>query len=497
MAGRLARVLGFLAAAAILTVAVADAWSNLDLAAPLTGERAAGGVVAPAAARAPRRVLLIVIDGLRADVAGTLPFLSRLGDAGARAATWDDPPTYSAAQYVALLAGVPPRDSGVRTNETLRAAGVDDVARQARAAGLHTAVVSTCVDWWGRLFPESFESADVVAPAGVVAEVARRRPLGGLFVVHLCDVDNAGHAHGARSPAYTAAAVAADRLSAALADAWGWPDADVVVTADHGHRDRGGHGGEEPEVRASFVVAAGPHIQRGARVDGARSVDLAPTLAALLDVAAPLAASGRALVDLLEVPPARREALVAADAERQARVSAVVTAARARLAAAQRRARIIRAIAVALLLALAVARLRQEARAFAHGLIALAATAGTFSWLFGPISFSAARRGFVWVAALSAIAFAATAFALGLGARRREGLSGTVATVTALALPALAAFVWVGVFATRLDCEPAWLAAGPAWAYTILAAACGAAGMRCLIATASGRGEPLPAEPRA
>jgi len=130
-------------------------------------------------------------------------------------------------------------------------------------------------------------------------------------------------------------------------------------------------------------------------------------------------------------------------------------------------------------------------------LIALAATAGAFTWLFGPVSFSAARRGFVWVAALSAIAFAATAFALGLGARRREGLSGTVATVTALALPALAAFVWVGVFATRLDCEPAWLAAGPAWAYTILAAACGAAGMRCLIATASGRGEPLPAEPRA
>jgi len=235
-------------------------------------------------------------------------------------------------------------------------------------------------------------------------------------------------------------------------------------------------------VRASFVVAAGPDIKPGARVDRARSVDLAPTLAALLDVAAPLAASGRALVDLLEVPPARREALVAADAERQARVSAVVTAARARLAAAQRRARIIRAIAVALLLALAVARLRQEARAFAHGLIALAATAGTFSWLFGPRSFSAARRGFVWVAALAAIAFAATAVALGLGARRRDGLSATVATVTALALPALAALVWTGLFATRLDCEPAWLAAGPVWTYTILAAACGAAAMRWLMA---------------
>ena len=115
-------------------------------------------------------------------------------------------------------------------------------------------------------------------------------------------------------------------------------------------------------------------------------------------------------------------------------------------------------------------------------MLALAATAGTFAWLFGPVSFSAARRGFVWVSALSAIAFVATAVALGLGARRREGVSATVATVIALALPALAAFVWVGLFATRLDCEPAWLAAGPVWAYTILAAACGAASMRWLMA---------------
>jgi hypothetical protein len=483
MAGRLAGALGFIATAAVLTVGVARAWPNLDLAAPLVGELPAVAAAPASEAGAPRRVLLVVIDGLRADVAATLPFLSRLGDAGARAATWDDPPTYSAAQYVALLAGVPPRDSGVRTNETLRAAGVDDVARRARTAGFHTAVVSTCVDWWRRLFPESFESAEVVTAASVVTAIAPFRTRGGLFVVHLCDVDNAGHAHGARSSEYAAAAVTADRLTAALADAWGWPEADVVVTADHGHRDRGGHGGEESEVRASFVVAAGPDVQAGARVDHARSVDLAPTLAALLDVPAPGGASGRALVDFLRVSPARREALVAADVERQARVSAAVAAARSRAAAAERRARIVRAIAATLLAALLVAGLRPSPRAFGRGLVALATTAATFIWLFGPLSFSAARRGFVWVSALSMIAFVATALALALGARRREGLPGTVATVSALALPALGAFVWAGLFASRLDCEPAWVAAGPAWAYTIAAGACGAAAARWLMAT--------------
>ena len=469
--------------AAVLTLAVARAWPNLDLPEPLVGALPARDGAAVAKASPPGRVLLVVIDGLRADVAATLPFLSRVADAGGRAATWDDPPTYSAAQFVALLSGVPPRDSGVRTNETLRAAGVDDIARRARAAGLHTAVISGCVDWWQRLFPESFESAAVVAQAGIQSEAARLGARGGLLVVHLCGADNAGHAYGARSPEYAAAAAATDRITATLADAWGWPRADVVVTADHGHRDRGGHGGEEPEVRASFIVAAGPDIEPGARVDGARNVDLAPTLAALLDVAPPATARGRTLVDLLRLPPARREALVAADAGRQARVSAAVAAARPPIAAAQRRGRIVRAIAAALLAVLLVARLCPPLRAFGRGLIALAATTATFVALFGPLSFSAARRGAVWEWALGAMALVATGLALALGARRREGLPGVIAMVAALALPAAGAFVWAGLFAPRLDCEPAWLAVAPAWAYTILAAACGAAGARCLMPT--------------
>jgi hypothetical protein len=171
----------------------------------------------------------------------------------------------------------------------------------------------------------------------------------------------------------------------------------------------------------------------------------------------------------LRVPAAQREALVAADTERQAHVSAAVAAGRARAEAVERRARLIRAIAVILLSALLVARLRLPLRAFSRGLFALAATTATFIWLFGPPSFSAARRAYVWVAALSAIAFIATGLALGFGARRREGALGAVATVAALALPAFAALIWAGMFAPRLDCEPAWLAVGPACAHTILA----------------------------
>jgi hypothetical protein len=481
MAGRSAPALGFLAMGAVLTLALARAWPNLDLAAPLAPADAGSTVAAAGDAPSPRPVMLVVIDGLRADVAARLPFLSQLADGGGRAWTFADPPTISSAQYVALLAGVPPRDSGVRTNETLRAAGVDDVAHRARVAGLHTAVVSTGVDWWRRLFPQSFDSADLVPTPRVLAAVAPLVARGGLVVVHLCDVDDAGHAFGARSAEYAAQAAAADRLTAALAQAAGWPRANVVVTADHGHRLRGGHGGEETDVRASFVIAAGPDIRPGARLDGARSVDVAPTLAALLGVAPPQAATGRTLVDLLRVSPARREALTAADTARITRVSEATATARAAAAAAQRRVRIVRAIAVAILAALLIARLRPPLRAFGRGLIALAATAAVFTSLFGPPSLSAARKSFLWVAALAAIASAATAAALWLGARRREGLPSAIATIAALALPAVAAFVYAGMFTSRLECEPGWVAAGPAWAYAILAGACGAGAARCFL----------------
>ena len=70
------------------------------------------------------------------------------------------------------------------------------------------------------------------------------------------------------------------------------------------------------------------------------------------------------------------------------------------------------------------------------------ATTATFVWLFGPPSFSAARKAFVSVTALSAIAFIATGLALCFGAPPSGRVPGGVATVAALALPSIAD--WAG-----------------------------------------------------
>jgi hypothetical protein len=483
----------FLLIALVLAAALAQVGSNLNLPAPVIGTLSPVGrppPFRPARPARPARVLLVVIDGLRADVARSLPFLAELAKVGGRARLWADPPTYSTAQYVALLTGVPPRDSGVRTNATIRPAGVDDVARSARDAGLRTAVVSTQVDWWQRLFPGSFAEARVVPAGSLLAQTERlvsaesaksaksaRSEGADFLVVHLCEVDDAGHRFGARSPQYAEAARVADHMTESLARAWGWPGANVVVTADHGHRDRGGHGGAEPEVRESFLVAAGPDVERGANIAEARSIDMAPTLAAWLGVIPPAQASGRTLVELLRATSETRAAIVAADDQRRMRVAAASSEARRVAGRAEVRSRIVRGALALPVLAFAVWLGRRRPRAILRGLLGLGVTIGLFTAMFGPISFSAARRAVVWGLSLGLLAFTAAAIAAGLGARRREGPLGTAAVVAGFSPPAIAAFVHSGLFATRLTCEPAWIAAGPAFAYALLVSACAAAAL--------------------
>src|SRR5947208_15491272 len=73
--------------------AVRRAYPDLDLPTPVVPSDA--GISAPPRTP-PRRVMLVVLDGLRADVAHTLPNLRALAARGASVTLRDEPPTYSA-----------------------------------------------------------------------------------------------------------------------------------------------------------------------------------------------------------------------------------------------------------------------------------------------------------------------------------------------------------------------------------------------------------------
>jgi hypothetical protein len=344
--------------------------------------RVAPAVFDPHTPRLARRVFVVIIDGLRADKSYELPFIDNLRRRGVDAEAQSHYPTWSRPNYVSILTGVPPSASGVRTNHHSTPVALDSLMDRAKGAGLVTAM-ATDYDVLPRLFlrtreprtgevvpavvtsdddddrhiDEDADDLDVVNDKEIAAAVrapdanlespfddARYAPWPGgfseagdaltagngeLVVMLLGAVDVAGHAHGGNSEQYRDAALIADHaLSRALAGVDLERDA-IIITADHGHTNRGGHGGTEPEVMTVPFIAVGAGIKQGAGVIDARLIDIAPTVSALLGIAAPGHGLGRTLVEILAIDDSTIIARKIADTQRLTMTAAVVAGAEA------------------------------------------------------------------------------------------------------------------------------------------------------------------------
>ncbi|MBP9208479.1 MAG: alkaline phosphatase family protein [Kofleriaceae bacterium] len=356
-------VLVVVGAVAALRAALAGADFMYDLEQPRSAlARTEPALVEPGTPRLARHVFLVIVDGLRHDASRPLPYLASLRQRGVDAVARSHYPSWSRPNYVSILTGVPPQASGVRTNRHFTPVMLDALMDRTRAAGLRTAVASdnsplpalflrpVDVEQLERINidtmtePDEADRADVPDielrtsfddsryapwPGGVIDAVLAQRASGpDLQVVLVGVVDDNGHAHGAASEEYAAATRMADRtLARALAGVDLGQDA-VVVVADHGHTDRGGHGGVEPEVMQVPLVLAGAGVRVGATIDGARLIDVAPTVAALLGVPAPGHGLGRTLTELLVLTPQAAQARADADGRRLAVTQRVVARSR-------------------------------------------------------------------------------------------------------------------------------------------------------------------------
>jgi hypothetical protein len=343
--------------------------------------RVTPSIADPHTPRLARRVFLVVIDGLRLDRSYELAHLDELRRRGVDGEATADYPSWSRPNYVSILSGVPPAASGVRTNHHDTPVQLDSLMDRARAAGLRVAT-ATDYDVLPRMFlrrrgtaasapafdrdleaePESEIDADSleqpIARSGVHApdadlaspfDDARYAPWPGgfseagsalaagnadLVVLLVGAVDAAGHARGGDSPEYRDAAAMADHAIARVLARIDLTQDAVIITADHGHTGRGGHGGVEPEVLAVPLIAAGGGIRPGAAPRDARLVDIPPTVAALLALPAPGHGLGRTLTELLTFDDAARAHRLDADRTRLAYTRAVVGAAESSAAAA-------------------------------------------------------------------------------------------------------------------------------------------------------------------
>jgi hypothetical protein len=245
-----------------------------------------------------------MIDGLRADVTDEMPNYQTLRQYGADMVAITPEPSLSYPTWTTILSGASPDISGVTTNWFDGAMPVETLIDSALGEGLIVAVSApddfvtlyqadraqaTYFDTWAK----EYRSGVYVDEAIDLARAAEPS----LLVVHLPDMDEAGHDYGGASDEYLQMARRIDaevqRLVRALQD-----DRTLfVITADHGHLDAGGHGGWESVVRQvpALFIGQASSVERGE----ISQTDIAPTIAAFLDIPIPAHAEGDIRTELL------------------------------------------------------------------------------------------------------------------------------------------------------------------------------------------------------
>lgn len=331
---------------------------------------------APASPALARSLFVFLLDGLRVDNAEALPAWKELAPRGARLRARVRFPVYSAPGRSLLVTGAPPEVTGLVGNGRKAGGKTDHLLARAAAAGF-AVTGSRWEDWLG------------------LAPLERREPSGAtrvLAVEDWFDCDHEGHAHGAASEEYRSAALAlSDRLLGRVAGVDLARDA-VLALADHGHTDRGGHLGLDPEVATAPVLLVGAGVRAGfGRDEPVAMEDVGATAEVLLGLEAPALARGVPVVEALTLAPEAAAATVARHRERRDAL------ARAWDESVQP-ARVLGLRAAAALLVLAVlAKLLRPRLDRAHLVAALAPAlgAGIFAVLLPPMSANGGPRWLV------------------------------------------------------------------------------------------------------
>ncbi|CAK1552959.1 unnamed protein product [Leptosia nina] len=269
-------------------------------------------------------VILMVIDGLRYDFVTEeyMPFTGQLlkNKSACIYVSVAEPPTVTMPRIKAMMTGSVSTFADVALNFGAPAVKGDSVLRVATSRGRHTILYGD--DTWLRLFPglwtdydgtTSFFVTDYTEVDNnvtrhldtVLAPLEDKKPKFDFLVLHYLGLDHIGHLEGAKSPKIKPKLIEMDEIVKKIYAAMQtWDRTGVlIICGDHGMRDAGGHGGASPaEVLVPLVVIKSadfqcPHEQGPGPV--VAQVDIAPTIAWLLNTPIPGDSTGKFLPSLL------------------------------------------------------------------------------------------------------------------------------------------------------------------------------------------------------
>ena len=272
-----------------------------------------------------RRVILVVLDGLRPDAVDNFDLhhlrrLSRIGASTMSARTVF--PSLTWAALASLFTGVPPETHGVIADtvhlprprakleplpERLTSAGFPSSAFMGEIPALYKGIASRIAKRLG--FSEARFTGTGASDVLVSARSTLRSQRRGLIFLHWADADRAGHEHGWMSDAYGDGARRLDAALAALVGSTGVetdPHTLLIVLADHGGGgvDPKCHEAPHPVNQTIPLALVGGSVRQRALADSGL-LDVPATIAWALGVGAPSSFAGRVLAEAFEPDEAR------------------------------------------------------------------------------------------------------------------------------------------------------------------------------------------------
>jgi predicted AlkP superfamily pyrophosphatase or phosphodiesterase len=257
----------------------------------------------------PPRVVLVSIDGLRADVvsAENTPSIWALV---ARAAYTFSAQTISPSNtlpgHASMLTGVEPGVHGITFDDYQNGFqfSTPTALSLVHAAGKRSVMI-VGKDKFRQLISIGSVDSYVESKYGdddIVNEAIARMPLGfDLMFVHLPQVDQIGHYAGWMSADYMNQVKNTDsafgRLVANLP-----PGATIILTSDHGGSARIHGTTAKTDLTIPWIIAGPRILRRGAIARNVRTTDTALTILAVLNITAPSNCTGRTVSEIFDAP---------------------------------------------------------------------------------------------------------------------------------------------------------------------------------------------------
>ncbi len=242
-----------------------------------------------------KKVLLILVDGMRPEGLTEIPYVQKMQAAGASTlAARTIMPSVTLPCHMSLFHSVPSERHGILTNTyTPMVRPLNGICEQ---LSLYKKKCGVCYGWEplkdltmpGALYRSTFMWGSKLGYERVNRELTTQAlqfieedGLDFIFL-YLGWVDLAGHNTGWLSEDYYTAVKGSweqiERIAEAVPEEY-----TVIVTADHGGHDRG-HGADMDTDMVIPLFIRGADFTPGSSLDGANIMDIAPTIAAIVGV---------------------------------------------------------------------------------------------------------------------------------------------------------------------------------------------------------------------